>query len=136
MSTTSPPDCQISSQLRSLRSEQIAHALHLGMLGGRLESIERLLHSLIPYLTRQPGPPSSSAPNPSPTPGLPSSILKPDLMKQVKALGELVRLLSMGTGVIKGAIGLLGLILPSLLLAATAVWKLLSPYLSRLLLGF
>jgi hypothetical protein len=56
-------------------------------------------------------------------------------MQRVKTFGEWARLASMMVGLIKGVMFLLGIIIPSLLLAAAAVWKLVVPYLSRLVLG-
>lgn len=113
------------SRLRSLRSEQQAQS-------ARMARLEHLTYQVILPAMIRPGAPSSSGPNPPPTPGTPSSILSPALMKRARDLGDLVRRLSTWIGLVKGIISVVGVILPMLWLAAVALWKLAAPFLWRL----
>ena len=128
------PNWLPTSQLRSMHCTLLAHSEKIGHQAGRLESIERLLHHLVAshvasHLPR-PGPPSSSDPSPYPTPGTPSSSPSSNpIGPTVKALGERVARLIKIAGLIKGAWGFWTIIAPSLLWAATAAWKLISPWL-------
>jgi hypothetical protein len=128
MSETSDHNFLLTLRLRSMRSD-------LRALSDQIATHDRLLyHVILPALIR-PGPQPSPAQSPSPTTGTPWFTTRDGLMQRVKALGEWARLASMMVGLVKGAIWLLGIIIPSLLLAAAAVWKLLVPHLSRLVLG-
>jgi hypothetical protein len=128
MSETSHPNYLLSSQLRSLRSEQITHAHQIGMVVGELRSLRELVHHLLQRLTHPGPPPSSASPPPSPTPGTPASSPKADLGKLAKDLGERVHLASQIFGLIKGLI----IIGPWVV----AAWKWVLPYLWRLVPGF
>ena len=126
MSTTPPPDCQITSQLRSLRSElrfeQIKIAMDVGMVAGELRSLRDLVHQ---YLLTHPGPPSSSGPTPGAPPSPPSS----DLMKRVRDLGGLVARGIRLANLMRNVWGFWTLVAPMILLAAGTVWKLAAPWL-------
>ena len=128
MTEISRPDSLLMLRLRSTHSA-------LQVLSAQVASHDRLLYQIIlPAMTR-PGPPSSPQPDPSATPGKPWFNPSSGLMKRAKALGEWVGRAARIMGLIKGIWVLVGIVTPWLLMAATAVWKLLAPYLSRLLLG-
>lgn len=120
------PNWLPTSQLRWMHSSLVAHS-------AQIASHDKLLHQVILPAMLQRGAPSSPEPNPthapSPTPGTPSSILSPVLMKRARDLGAWVGLAVKVYGLIKW----LGVILPSAWLAAVAVWKWVLPYLLPLL---
>lgn len=114
------PNWLPTSRLRWMHSSLVA-------LTAQVASHDKLLHQVILPAMIQRGAPSSSGPNPPshPTPGTPSSILSPALMKRARDLGAWVALAVKVAGLIKW----LGVILPSVWLAAVAVWKWVLPYL-------
>ena len=123
MPATSPPDSTLSWKLSLLRREQIAQALQIGIMDGRQRSLEHSMTDLIRHLRA--GPPPSSTPPPSATPGTPS----PRWEGLIERASRISRYVSVAAGVFKA----LAMIIPHLMLVAAALWKLVLPYLSRLL---
>lgn len=111
-----------SSQMRSLRAEQLVQRERLGEVIGRLASLESLLHSFLRHPTSTGAQPSSASP--TSIPGTPGSTLK----SRMSDLSEWARLASLIVGICK----FMGLAIPAIMLGAAAVWRWLLPYLSRL----
>jgi len=135
----------VTSDLHSSQTSRLHTALiELSLLSAkasatwaRLDTLERVIHLVVlPSLIR-PGPLSSPQPDPAstpvqtrqPTPGRPWLIQKRALMRRARGLGEWAARLFKIIGLIKGAWGFWTVIAPTLLWAATAAWKLISPWL-------
>ncbi len=137
MPATSNLDSLLMLRLRTLHSSLCEQSAKVSTISSVQATHDRLIHLVILPALIRPGPLSSLPPDPAatrgptppPTPGIPWFARKRALMRQARGLGESAARLFKIIGLIKGAWGFWTIVAPTLLWAATAAWKGISPWL-------